>query len=276
MLHLMEKGKTWTALYDTDEFLVFDKYDHKYNGDDDLKTPSDMSKPGAVLEFLEKAQTKGSQDPTSNDICHSIPRLLFGTKELSEDELASSVPQGVTVDPSRLDTLRWRYRYPDTAIVHNGPGKTIIDVSRLGPYVPFEVQNPHRPLVALCIMGSRYNDTKSSPFRVNHYLGSWEAFSFRDDARKGGQRSKEIWEFHSNCSTVKRSDEAATWLVGFRNHVGVDKANAVLNEAGIPKSYIPKHDEGWTFQEEKFSQDAPKPFLEFLRAKSGSNRTEHA
>ena len=275
MEHLRDKRKTWTALYDTDEFLVFNKYNHKYNARN-LKSPPNMAKPGAVLEFLQQAEKTGSPDPILNKICYTIPRLLFGAKEISEHELASSIPEGATVDPSQLDTLRWRFHNPGDKITHNGPAKVIIDVSRLGPYFPLSVQSPHRPVHPVCGPSATYSDTESSPFRINHYLGSWQAYSFREDSRKGAERSREVWEFRANYSTGERSDGAATWLEGFYKHVGTEKANNILDAAGIPKSYVPKDDTGWTFQREKLAysgaNSVPKAFGEFLKEKEASNK----
>jgi hypothetical protein len=30
--------------------------------------------------------------------------------------------------------------------------------------------------------------------RIHHYLGSWEAYSFRQDRRKGGDKNRQVWE----------------------------------------------------------------------------------
>ena len=256
MEHLQDQRKTWTALYDTDEFLVFSKYNHKYDNARNLKSPPNMAQPGAIIDFLQQqAEKTSSSDPNFNKICYTIPRLLFGAKEIPDHELKSSVPEGATVEPSQLDTLRWRFHNPGDKITHNGPAKVIIDVSRLGPYFPLSVQSPHRPVHPVCGPSATYSDTESSPFRINHNLGSWwQAYSFREDSRKGAERSCEVWEFRANYSIAERSDRAATWLQGFYKHVGTEKANNVLQAAGIPKSYIPKEDKGWTFQREKLGK----------------------
>jgi len=251
MKHLYERGKTWTVLYDADEFLVFNKYNHSYENGAFMSPPSISSRPGAVLDFIHQAQASNSKNPFLNTICYPIPRMLHGGKEISEKELKAAVPEGSIVEPLQLDTLRWRYHNSASNATGNGLAKVIIDVSRLKPYFPLVVNSPHRPVESVCEWPPAYRFIKDSPFRINHYLGSWEAYSYREDSRKGAERSREAWELQSNTSNTKRSDDASTWLKGFYKEVGVKKANTVLEGAGIPKSYKREDNDGWKFQGEK-------------------------
>jgi len=251
MKHLYERGKTWTVLYDADEFLIFNKYNHSYENGAFMSPPSISSRPGAVLDFIHQAQASNSKNPFLNTICYPIPRMLHGGKEISEKELKATVPEGSIVEPLQLDTLRWRYHSIASKAKANGLAKVIIDVSRLKPYFPLVVNSPHRPVHSVCEWPPAYRFIKDSPFRINHYLGSWEAYSYREDSRKGAERSRETWELQSNTSNTKRSDDASTWLKGFYKEVGVKKANTVLEGAGIPKSYKREDDDGWKFQGEK-------------------------
>jgi len=251
MKHLYERGKTWTVLYDADEFLIFNKYNHSYENGAFMSPPSISSRPGAVLDFIHQAQASNSKNPFLNTICYPIPRMLHGGKEISEKELKAAVPEGSIVEPLQLDTLRWRYHNSASNATGNGLAKVIIDVSRLKPYFPLVVNSPHRPVESVCEWPPAYRFIKDSPFRINHYLGSWEAYSYREDSRKGAERSREAWELQSNTSNTKRSDDASTWLKGFYKEVGVKKANTVLEGAGIPKSYKREDDDGWKFQGEK-------------------------
>jgi len=270
MKHLYDFGKTWTALYDTDEFLVFSTYNHRYEGGT-ITSPKSMAEPGSILEFIQQSRRSGSWDPLLNNMCFMIPRMLYGGKEITKEELAMALPEGAVVKPSQLDTVRWRYHNPGAKAKHNGPAKVIIDVSGLAPFFPLKVDSPHRPIRDVCGPSALYKDIKESPFRINHYLGSWEAYSFRDDSRKGAERSREIWEFRANSSNAERSDEAASWLKGFYKQVGVDRANIVLDGAGLPETYIPPEDDGWTFKHDtmafKGKESIPKDFLEFVKVK---------
>jgi hypothetical protein len=245
MKHLYLQNKTWTALYDTDEYVVFSKYSRSYGT---FRSPASMSKPGSVLDFINQAQASSSKDPLLKTDCYMIPRITHGAKEISPEELKVSIPKNATVQPFQLDTLRWRFHNLESEAKENGPAKVIIDVSVLKRYFPLEVTSPHRPVHALCGPSALYKDIIDSPFRINHYLGSWEAYSFREDSRKGAERSREGWEFQANHSNEQRSDQAATWLKGFYKDVGFETANRVLDAAGIPKSYVAKADPGWVFR----------------------------
>jgi hypothetical protein len=275
MKHLYDQGQSWTALYDTDEFLVFNKFNHDYKPRaNNLKSPASMATPGSVLNFIHQAEMSGTSDRLLSNTCYMIPRLLYGARDTPEHELQSSIPVGATVETHQLDTIRWRYHNPGHKKAHNGPPKVVIDVSRLGPLFPLSVESPHRPVHEVCGPKVNYDHIKGSPFRINHYLGSWEAYSFREDSRKGAERSREVWEFRAKNASEERSDHAVTWLKGFYGEVGVEKANTVLQGAGIPKSYVPKDDSGWKFQREKLAftgkHSVPKDFGEFLREKENS------
>ena len=259
LTHLHDIGKSWTVLYDTDEYLVFTDYNQTFE-DGKITTPSSMSKPGAIIDFIHHAQESGSTNPKLNTPCYMIPRLLYGSKEIPEEEVSVSIPNEASLEAHQLDSIRWRYHNTGKKIKRyhgvgeptnaNGLGKVIINVASLTPYMPLSVKSPHRPIHHVCGPSSSYNDTRFSPFRINHYLGSWEAYSYREDSRKGAERSRERWETLAHESNDERSDEASTWLKGFYKEVGVEKANFVLDGAGIPKSYKAQDDAGWKFRGE--------------------------
>ena len=82
---------------------------------------------------------------------------------------------------------------------------------------------------------------------INHYLGSFESYSFRDDARKGGVRTYEIWKRKSNQTKGDSSTVIRPWLKGFVELVGgPDVASHLLQNAGVfPEDY----DKGEKIQE---------------------------
>jgi hypothetical protein len=75
-------------------------------------------------------------------------------------------------------------------------------------------------------------------------LGSWEAYSFRDDARRGGERSRETWEFQA-ADQDETDDIVRPWLGGFVEAHGEEKTKSLLQGAGLPKSYRNKNDTAW-------------------------------
>ena len=96
--------------------------------------------------------------------------------------------------------------------------------------------NPHRPLFHHC-RTAKISDHETV-FRINHYLGSWEAFSFRDDPRKGGKRtSRDGWEFLSQSATEGPNDWLRPWLVGFVQTVGIELASELLKDSGLEQNY---------------------------------------
>jgi len=234
LTHMYKNNRTWTAMYDTDEFLVFGDYNHSYRNT--VMTPGSMEPKGTIVEFIQKIENKS---------CFELPRILYGTKEINEQEIRISLPDNFDLDHQRFDTLRYRY-HNDIHQKSNGLGKTIINSAILGPYLPLNIKGPHRVLSEVC--GSVFSaDTKTSPFRLNHYLGSWEAYSFRDDARKGSDaRSWQSWELRANATGSHRSDEICTWLKGFYANVGARKAKRLLQDTGLPPTIkVENHDE-WT------------------------------
>jgi hypothetical protein len=183
-------GHHWTACYDTDEAITISP-DSAGIAYQEVTGRSSFEKPGAVLDYVRKAQALGQNKTRLRDYhCMIVPRTLFGSVETPEDELQKAIPEGLNIDPLRLDTVRWR-KHNFFEEKRNGLGKPLIDASRMGPALPAVVRNPHRMIDQLC--GPPFHsETKFSALRINHYLGSWEQYSFRDDSRKGADRSREV------------------------------------------------------------------------------------
>lgn len=81
----------------------------------------------------------------------------------------------------------------------------------------------------------KVNDWETG-LRINHYLGSWESYSFRDDSRRGGERSRESWEFQATDED-ETDDNIRPWLDGFIKRHGEQTAKSLLKGVGLPKSY---------------------------------------
>jgi hypothetical protein len=71
--------------------------------------------------------------------------------------------------------------------------------------------------------------------------GSWEAYSFREDARKGGDRNYDRWLERSNMTTANGGTSiiAWPWMRGFIDLVGgTEIALYLLQDAGkFPRDY---------------------------------------
>ena len=127
--------------------------------------------------------------------CISMPRLLYGSYINSNDTTPGSegvdniIPDGFST--SSFVTLKYRYHAIKEARI-NKFQKTIIDVSRIRMTTlkNHEAENIHVPLTYYCRKDpTRYS---TSYFRVNHYLDSYEAYSYRNDARGSKRQCREV------------------------------------------------------------------------------------
>jgi hypothetical protein len=71
MEHLYEEGQTWTALWDVDEFIIFNGYDRTL---EKITMPHDLAEPGGILEYIQNAEEKP---------CYPMMRLEVGPKRIS-------------------------------------------------------------------------------------------------------------------------------------------------------------------------------------------------
>jgi len=136
-----------------------------------------------------------------------MPRLQYGSVESKPLHVARNVPP--SLNGSAFQTLRYRKHGPPLAKRLYGAGKTIIDVSQV-ENTHIKAQNPHRP-VSTCT-NEVFMNPKESPLVVRHYLGSFERFLFRDDARAqeygpdNGMKSRK----ESLCSVKLKLDALCT------------------------------------------------------------------
>jgi hypothetical protein len=173
--------------------------------------------------------------------CISVPRLQFGAVDSTQAERSRQVPAGF--DPERFDTLRFRKHAYRSDFVKNGLSKCIIDVSQVDMEQTPKFESLHRPIKTIC--GAPWVDEWKTLLRIHHYLGSWESYSFRNDARRGGERSREGWEFRASDSE-ESDDLIRPWFASFVQRHGHDKAKDLLKYAGLPKTYKNPNATAWT------------------------------
>jgi len=169
-----------------------------------------------------------------NRPCVFVPRVMFGVMEESPDTFG--VPSFLKGTADHFDTLRWKYRSNVTQ-----PAKTIIDLSRVPPLGHRDghphPKYAHRPLADACPEKLTKPEYDELPLSFHHYLGSWEAFICRDDARSEQEgvsftHDRDKWERFAYHKEVK-DDTASTWLDGFIDIVGQDDAKMLLKGAGV-------------------------------------------
>jgi Glycosyl transferase family 2 len=251
--HLRAQNRTWTSFHDIDEYLVVaSRANASHN---DL-----VQHPGAILKLIQRYASSRSADDNNSSArdetnwphwfsrpCFTVPRVLFSAAEvanLHDDALSNQAPSFVNV--SQFDTLRYRYQATPAGSA-DGLAKSVMDVSRLPAEMvttpsdpkmaaaPPPPGNAHRPFRDLCTHA--WPKPHELPLVIHHYLGSWEAFSFRDDARRGGLRTVEKWRERSALRHGGINDDARGWMSGFVRMVGEEAARQLLQDAGLPPDY---------------------------------------
>jgi hypothetical protein len=219
-----DAGHQWVMLLDTDEFLVVHANHHE-----------DIRWPGSVLKYLNEQEVSNQQqqqdginefhyyntttnanmttsishaNTTRTPACLPLPRRRYGTKESKLRYQDKYVPKGY--NSSDFLTMRWRhYGMRDRNVLI----KTMIDVSRVDwddlHTDPAKRNGVHVPLD---ICGDKIRMSLSeSKLIVSHYAGTWEQFSFRDDARKGSKAedmiSKEVSKL---CLAIRATSTGIT------------------------------------------------------------------
>jgi hypothetical protein len=212
--------------FHSDEFIVYTFYNQTTSLTDKvIQTPQDLTNPGTVIQYLEP------NDPER--ACVSLNRALVGAKEIDFSILQNEVNDLVHV--KQLDTLRFRY-HNDWDARLNGRNKVMLNVQYVN-HTAF-VKTPHRPARNLeCF----FTPTKKSSFYLKHYISSWEAFSFRDDSRRYRERSYAAWHSRAFQTSKHYDDSIVSWLDGFVQNVGKEKALALLQNSGLPLDYNASH-----------------------------------
>lgn len=268
-----------TSFHDNDEFLTFDHWanntDITASSSWKMEQPGYVL---YKLNSIKKRLPPDTHVNETGFSCLVVQRRRYCAMELSTEETndlfspssdsisRSTFPEGfmnISIDSStdedrkivtrRFDTLR--YKYLTKGI--DGSPKSFIDLSQPNPqlYIRDRWPNnetggplrwsPHRAMSGLCNKEevSRLSKikrmVKEERFTIGHYLGSFESYSFRDDARQGGIRSYEIWKERSNQTKGEFSHVVRPWLRGFVELVGgPDVASYLLQDAGkFPDDY---------------------------------------
>ena len=243
--HLQQQNRTWTLFTDIDEYMAINsQHDVVINNNSSVL----MHQPGSILRLVQQysnneTRLQNVKEPElswykyfQQGPCLTIPRTLFGAVESTPAEVAHDTP--AFVDAKQFQTLRWRYRATPREKSF-GLAKSIIDVSRIVSTPKHQLVNgggsAHRPFIAIC--PDAWVNINSLPLLIRHYLGSWESYSFREDARKGANRNYEVWQERSKLQDGGVDDDVRLWLSGFVNMVGNKTAQQLLKDAGLPPNY---------------------------------------
>jgi hypothetical protein len=234
---MKSQGVHWVTFIDSDEFVVMNRM-----GEDDKRftirtrnepmsitqTSSDMRKAlpahdsdATVLDAIKKLEPIESLSP-----CYTIPRLLYGafenltcpgtepTNELAKKEFKFS----------EMSTLRFLQHGRKGDFALSKFGKVIVDFSNLTEETIAQTpRNIHRPWKSVC--GPGVVHFPEAIFYLSHYIGSWERYSSRKDAR----RNRNEWEQRAFITSGSSCDKAVyKWFPRFVKAVGLDRARFLL------------------------------------------------
>mmetsp|Transcript_37745 Transcript_37745/g.42252 ORF Transcript_37745/g.42252 Transcript_37745/m.42252 type:complete len:538 (-) Transcript_37745:134-1747(-) len=258
--HLMGQNRSWTSYHDTDEFLTFNHVANKQNITAEsmlkMEQPGYVLH---RLNTIKTQNPRDSYANDTGLSCLVVSRRRFCAVELESEEtnglfVSSSnhssstidgiVPEGFmnsSIESSteeerisvvrRFDTLRYKFLTPG----YDGMPKSFIDLSQNNPKLYIQDKyggkgmskwGTHMPMHTLCITESkaRLDNTKKlvkgERFFLSHYLGSWEYYSYRNDARQGGLRTYTIWQNRAIETKGEISYVIRPWLRGFVDLVG--------------------------------------------------------
>jgi hypothetical protein len=254
LIQMKQLNRTWVSLHDSDEYLVYNhpsgedafrnwQAKHGSNNRKRLKPsriPPSTADEGAMIQYINQERAAGLEYYQSP--CIGIPRLMFGAPQDVENQeeddfrIVATVPDALHPHVKQLDTLRYQKHAPRNDFHKNALAKVIIDVSRIDDIEKLpRFQSLHRPIKALCPSPWQHDDNVG--LRIHHYLGSWESYSFREDARRGSERSLEQYLYKATTIGEQTDDIIRPWVSGFVATHGETQAKQILQQAGLPTQY---------------------------------------
>ena len=254
MARLKTEGKTWTALVDTDEYILPNSHSkkhyayvrEKHSTDHQPTVWSLLQVHAHNVPKVDSKKMNGNRDEPPHAVilrqqetelaeqihetpCFPMARLTFGIKESTKDEVQSQVPRGF--DGLQFQTLRWRWHAGRTSKKINKISKALIDVSRIDSkfFVATEQVMVHLPIQEYCQgEDDLWILNGQSLLVVHHYGGTWEQWSHREDTR--GKRTRQAYD---RMEYDKQSDDCIRpWLNQFVNEVGWWTARRLLRDVG--------------------------------------------
>jgi hypothetical protein len=232
MAWLKHENLTWTAITDTDEFVL----------------PNPKAGSPYLLQnitnrtIFDLIESNMEIHPMMDNGCISMHRLQFGNKESSSHQVQEGVPRGY--NGNDFTTFRWRYHAGFTNKTHNKIAKCMIDASKIhNDWLVSSEVNAHRPIKTMCSETYLRIENRQSPFVAYHYAGSWEQWNFRDDFRP--KRKRTGFDMLHFTDDSYQDDSIRPWLNSFIANVGSSLAAELLEGVG---QVAPKKRSKETFQ----------------------------
>jgi hypothetical protein len=252
---LKKEKRTWAMHIDTDEYVVVNPMLRRQEQAQDQKSQQlhksmrniknvqvpPLAEPNSIETVLQQIQQDAKLQKNANYPCISMPRLLFGSVERNETTTASISTAANTnksfFNTTLFETLRWKYHAALTDKERNAQPKVMVDVSA----VPLDDEmfhekafSIHRPSKKLCrsIDQLTFDKVEKYPLTVNHYVGARERYVARKDTR----RNERAYEYKAHVHAGGSDDWITTWLDGFVQEQGPEKASALLQDYTVVRA----------------------------------------
>lgn len=246
-----------TSYHDSDEFVSF-RWENERENRTEIEQEK-LKQPGYIAHRLNAIRDQFPPEIHAENntgvSCVIVPRIRYCAKEMGQTEINNVaslyIPDGFTNNNTkrvgfvkRLETLRFKYATPGW----DGSPKSFIDLRNTNAYKyvnrTFHKKEgnhkwgTHYPMQGMCTKENQERLPQAKKLLeeerlvINHYLGSWESYSFRDDARRGSMRTYEAWKERASMTIGEYSHVVRPWLQGFSDLVGTSVAAHLLQDAG--------------------------------------------
>jgi hypothetical protein len=249
------RNQTWVLLSDVDEFIR----PNPYLATATLPTAAvvPVARPGSVLTTMQNydhdQQQRTRRTTSSIDIdpklqqpkCLHVPRIQIATKEVPDDAPPVLPLSQLEWNASHFLTTRWLFHSgKEIRAAKNLNGKNVVNVKRLLPtQIPRKVDNVHTVIPDICpsTAGDRLHHADSW-LLIQHYAGTFEQYSYRDDPRDGiagrpVRMNRTIWQaigqVPGSAEILRRDNAMLDWLPGFVESVGASEAALLLAGVGV-------------------------------------------
>jgi hypothetical protein len=243
MKTLKQANRTYVAIVDTDEFIVpnpnaFEEYNIFHQLHLPNNNTATVNSQHTIWDLLQMAKTQQNSDGTRTPFlqrllapCLPMARLQFSTKE--EPDITTR--HGF--ETRDFLTLRYQYHFGLKNHQQNRKVKSLMDLSQVPPdEFRLKYIHAHLAIKSRCRNTEEFLGNRKSPLVAHHYVGTWDQWTFRDDPRSWTRKKRGKYDALSGEGVLLRQETAATtWLDGFVNKHGIDKAKALLRDVG----YVP-------------------------------------
>jgi hypothetical protein len=259
---------SWTLLLDTDEFVrinyqLAEQYNmtapHTQGGNSPRSVMvMPISQQGSVSTLIRQSTESSTavltpsvteQTPLfvlQSSPCVQVPRIRFvSTVDSNGHYNASSafpLLSQTSIDANNFLTLRYSQCAQDGDLKRNKISKAILDLSRISENDIVPVDSIHLPVRAHCQQRRLHTRKAQSLLAINHYMGSYEQYVYREnDARHGleSRKNNQIRnaEQFQKAHQLKQPDsdrEIMPWITGFMEDkiLSMEEKQNVLRQVG--------------------------------------------